>query len=136
MANQPWPPVDWQRSSRQNQAMWNVTVVNGLQASFNQPHGPSRPGHDWIVLLSRGSEQKRTMIRTYSDRYPSLSHQGFATAATEFVKQQIGNGWDPCSTADPPETLVPDEFVTSIISDLAMAPHAKQKTKRNWWRFW
>lgn len=116
--------------------MWNVTVVKGLQASFKQSDGPSRPGHDWIVLLSRGSEQKQTMIRTYSDRYPSLSHQAFATAAIEFVKQQICNGWDPDDIPDPPETLVPDEFIASIIADLEVAPHVVQKARRNWWRFW
>jgi len=116
--------------------MWNVTVVNGLQASFNQPDGPSRHGYDWIVMLSRGSDQKRTMIRTYSDQYSSLPAQALATVAVDFVKQQINDGWDPCDKAEPPETVVPDNFLASRISTMETTPQTEQQQEKPWWRFW
>ena len=132
----PWrQPGDFGRSSFWKIAMWHVTVLNGLQAAFNQPDGPSRPGHDWIVLMSKGSEQKRTIIRTYTDRFPSLTPQDFANVAIKFVQQQIASGWNPDSSTDPPESLVPDNLLASF-EGIEVKHTLEMPTKQSWWKFW
>lgn len=107
--------------------MWRLSITNGLQAHFRQSNGSSRPGTDWVVVLSDGSRERRALVRTYTDRSPRSTVEHHAAAAVAYVSQMLENGWCPNRDSEPSEFVVPDDFV---------APSTQSSGKRPWWKIW
>jgi hypothetical protein len=105
----------------------HLKIVNGLQAHFIQPDGPSRPGTDWIVSCKNGGVEHRVMVRTYSDKTPRRTPEQHASAAMAFVAGKLEQGWAPVGDDEPAELVVPDDFVGELLAPAKSRP---------WWKVW
>lgn len=102
-------------------------VINGLQAHFLQPDGPSRPGVDWIVSVVQQSVETRVVVRTYSDDTPTQTVEQQAKAAVDFLAKLLASGWRLSDYKGlPGELIVPGLSATPI-------PPA-MPDKKVWWR--
>jgi hypothetical protein len=112
-----------------NRLPWKISVVSALRASFLQPNGPSRPGADWLVVLERGTEAKKLLVRIFADDAVGMSPVQVAQLAVGYVAKLIGSGWSPLDyKGKPGELTVPPRA-------LGLSAVAKPITKP-WWRFW
>ena len=103
-----------------------LSVSSGLQAHFNQPAGPSRPGTDWVVQLKEGSVERRLMVRTYADRTKRLAANEHAAAAIAYVSQLLEGGWSANESDQVLPLVVPDDFVAPTVAS----------SSKPWWKFW
>jgi hypothetical protein len=90
---------------------FNVRALQGLQAHFNQPSGPSRPGADWMISLANSAGERKILVRTYADDVGPLSPEQEAQLAVEYVGHLIQAGWSPDQyRGEPGELVVPKGF--------------------------
>jgi len=107
---------------------WTIAVPSCLKAHFKQPVGPSRPGADWLAVLTNGSIEKRILVRQYFDPELSIDLRKQAQIVAEYVAQLMKDGWSPDSyTAKPGELTVPTADGSSAVPAHSSKP---------WWRFW
>jgi hypothetical protein len=87
---------------------WQIAVQTGLSAHFRQPNGPARPGIDWIILLTNGTETKKILVRDYLDDTAGRSQEQSGKSAVEFVGNLLRTGWTPKDyKGQPGELIVP-----------------------------
>lgn len=85
-----------------------VRVINGLHAYFKQASGPSRPGHDWIVLLSGASDERKILTRTYDDDAPGMTVEQHAKRAIDYIVSLHNAGTlPPHEPGNPAFVIVP-----------------------------
>jgi hypothetical protein len=88
---------------------WQARVEGALNAHFNQPDGPSRPGTDWKIGLRRGAEMHTIFVRSYlaggvtKATRDNTEYQGQTVIG--FVFDQLAAGWSPVGAPLPALTL-------------------------------
>jgi hypothetical protein len=100
---------------------WTIAVVDALRAHFKQADGTSRPGVDWAVSLTKPGQERRIIIRSYSDEVPDQPSEKAAQSIVSFVAGLLGSGWSP-------------EQYSGAPGDLVCAATVEPK-KKPWWRF-
>jgi hypothetical protein len=113
----------------QSSDQWLMRAGGGLSAHFKQPEGPSRPGTDWTVGLTRGAEVHTVTVRTYyaddlAKQYRDDSQYQVQTAM-QYLDALLQKGWDP---ANPGELAI---TLTNPPGTPADAPPKKPS-----WKFW
>jgi hypothetical protein len=105
---------------------WLMRVSSGLSAHFKQPDGTSRPGTDWKVELTRGSEAHTVFVRAYLS--PDLTKkyqkdtQYQAQTVLGYVNDCLNAGWHPSNQQ--PLTI-------TILNPKDAPPENKP-----FWKFW
>jgi hypothetical protein len=108
--------------------MWRATVKDGLQASFPQPGGPSRPGTDWVVALSNGKTERRVIVRSYADEGRDTAPEFDARVVLSYINELVARGWTPDDYKSKP-----GELVVPADQKIVTAPTVDAKP---WWKLW
>jgi hypothetical protein len=109
-----------------NDSGWQVSVLNGLSAHFEQPSGPSKAGTDWAVWLTNGAGERRILVRIYEDNL-AKGPKAQAKAVLKCVASLLQSGWYPDEyKGKPGELTVPTNFNAGTADSIA----------KPWWRFW
>ena len=74
---------------------WQITVSGQLQAAFRQPDGRTQAGTDWALLLSRGAEEHRVLVRSYAEDVCGLESEQEIALVLKYVECLLGEGWNP-----------------------------------------
>jgi hypothetical protein len=85
---------------------WQISVVTGLNAHFNQPDGSSKPGTDWAVSIRTGETEERVLVRTYSADHPGLTPEALRIKVGLFISDLLIGGWKPSDYRHTPGELV------------------------------
>lgn len=89
---------------------YTVSLLQGLQAHFKQPSGPSRLGTDWAISIASAAGERRVLVRTYADDVGQIPQDQEARLALEFVQRLLDSGWTPEQYGQTPgELVVPKE---------------------------
>jgi hypothetical protein len=108
---------------------WTISITGALRAHFKQPRGPSKPGADWSVALTRQGRTSRLMVRVYAEDVTGYTPEEEAKAVARYVNGLLQSGWSPETYQGAPSELT---FPLPPLSAAVVAAHAK----RPWWRFW
>ena len=73
---------------------WSITTESGLSAFYKQRSGPSIPGTDWLIVLRRGSDERRILVRTYAGSSLNGTPEQ-AQRALNYVAALLRDGWNP-----------------------------------------
>jgi len=108
---------------------WRLRVEGALSAHFKQPSGPSRPGTDWVLGLSRGAETHRVRVRAYlapdatAATRADTAYQ--ARTVMQYLTDLLERGWNPAEEREHVITLG-----NPAGGGAAPPPH------KPWWRPW
>ncbi|HEY1923058.1 MAG TPA: hypothetical protein VGG44_09950 [Tepidisphaeraceae bacterium] len=86
-------------------AAWKISVTSALRAHFKQPAGPSKPGAEWLVILSCPGNETSVMVRAYDEDVVGYSTVQEAKAVATYVGELLRTGWSPASYRQLPGEL-------------------------------